>query len=168
LPAGWNEEGRGDPLSHWLETAAKEQLEDALAAIRKIGDAQYKIPGIPQPINLRAATDEEIFALLLSNDCDSHLYVDHFLPRLKEQWPEVCLAAVRETCALAHVREQTFEICLAAIKQSITCRQEDRILKLIKDPQIKERIKKMIPQFKEERRQFDLQEAGHRERTWER
>jgi hypothetical protein len=154
-------------MSHWLETATKEQLEDALKAIRTISSSQYKIPGIPQPIDLRTATNEEIFALLLSNDWEGHLYMDHFLPHLNEQWPEVCLAAVRETCyALEHVREQTFEICLAAIKQSITWRQEDRILKLIKDPQIKERITAFLPQFKEERRQYDLQEAGHRERTW--
>ena len=157
-------------MSHWLDTATKEQIEDTLQAIRKINNhREYKIPGIPQPINLQVATDEEIFALLLSNDCDSHFYVDYFLPRLKEQWPEICLAAVRETCyALEHVREQTFEICLAAIKQSISWGQESQVLRIVEDPQIKERIKKMIPQFKEERRQFDLQEAGHRERTWER
>jgi hypothetical protein len=37
---------------------------------------------------------------------------------VKEQTPEICLAAVKEDgCALHYVKEQTPEICLAAVKE---------------------------------------------------
>lgn len=41
------------------------------------------------------------------------------LKYVKEQTPEICLAAVQENgLALEYVKEQTPEICLAAVKRS--------------------------------------------------
>lgn len=42
----------------------------------------------------------------------------YVLKYVKEQTPEICLAAVKQNgCALKYVKEQTPEICLSAVKQ---------------------------------------------------
>ena len=44
--------------------------------------------------------------------------ISYDLQRVKDQTPEICLAAVKQNgCALRFVKEQTKEICLAAVKQ---------------------------------------------------
>ena len=55
---------------------------------------------------------------------------------VKEQTPEICLAAVKETgLVLKFVREQTYEICLEAVKQY------ESVLEYINDPLLKAQIK---------------------------
>ena len=51
-----------------------------------------------------------------------------FLGEVKEQTPEICMAAVKQNgWALQYVNEQTLEICLAAVKQ------DGRALQFVKE-----------------------------------
>jgi len=58
---------------------------------------------------------------------------------VKEQTPEICLAAVMEDArALEYVKEQTPEICLAAVKECMFA------LRFVKDNALREQIKKEL------------------------
>jgi len=83
-------------MTHWLETASKEQIEDVLEAMRRAGYGHI--------------SDEMLITHLVLNK-----FCYTIIPFLDHQWPEFCLAACRENCnALRYVNDQTLEVCLAA------------------------------------------------------
>lgn len=89
-------------MTHWLETATKEQIEDALRAVRE-----------SSMLNMVGYSDEEIILMLARDEIALYEMVGY----LDHQWPEICLAAVKMNGhSLLHIHKQTEEMCRIAIK----------------------------------------------------
>jgi hypothetical protein len=84
-----------------LETVSKEQIEDLLRAIRKC----------------EWAYQEESDAKLIRIICRDEIAIGGALRYLRQQWPEVCLAAIRQSgFNLEWCKKQTKEMIQEAAK----------------------------------------------------
>jgi hypothetical protein len=102
-----------------MTNATKEQLADVIQAVRKIDN------------NHKRMKDETIVKMLLNDKIRLSI-----LKHLNEQFPEICMAAVRQNCyALQFVKEQTLEIYM------IAAQQDGWALQYVKDPALREEIK---------------------------